>query len=282
MLNLNTNAHSSDVLEIAYVDSQPCVRKTFLRNIARAAKNVSKQQEFQEIKMQGVSVRAVPVMDFLVSGDQAQLLMPYIRGISGDDFSVESTATMASSISSGFSQLLEHQMKSIHFEDISKELFLLKIEDILNQTINPSLKNPLLDIKKFILGLPDFISFPIGKCHGDLTLSNVVMTPNNEIFLIDFLYTYLETPLQDVAKLKQEFNFGWSFRKCHTHLQLKSQIFLKYAYPKKMVELEAIYPTQIQLLTLLTLARIAPYVRDPQTENWLHNSLILAIKNVNL
>lgn len=282
MINLNESAHSSDRLEIVYLDSRACVKKTFINGSQRAIKNIEKQKKFQSIKTSSLSIAAVPVINFSSSSEGACLLMPYIEGISGDEFSVRSTASVVEDISNAFSAILDCQMKSICHEQIYQDCFVMKIDEVISQTNSGSLNSALSEVRKLILRLPKTLDFPMGNCHGDLTLSNIILTPGSGIFLMDFLYTFLETPLQDVAKLKQDFMYGWSFRKCHSHLQLKSQIFCQYAYPKKILELEALYPIQIELLTLLTLARIAPYVRDTKTEFWLLNSLKIAIENFKL
>jgi hypothetical protein len=62
-----------------------------------------------------------------------------------------------------------------------------------------------------IAALPDTLLLPVGVCHGDLTLSNVLLQrPTNNIILIDFLDSFIESPLADVCKLRQDTRFGWS------------------------------------------------------------------------
>ncbi len=57
--------------------------------------------------------------------------------------------------------------------------------------------------------LPELIDLPIGKCHGDLTLSNILFNGNN-YYLIDFLDSFIETPLMDMVKLRQDSAYTWS------------------------------------------------------------------------
>ena len=40
-------------------------------------------------------------------------------------------------------------------------------------------------------------------CHGDLTLSNLIFK-NNEIYCIDFLDSFIDSPIIDLVKLKQD------------------------------------------------------------------------------
>ena len=46
-------------------------------------------------------------------------------------------------------------------------------------------------------------------CHGDLTLSNILFNGNN-YYLIDFLDSFIETPLMDIVKLRQDTAYLWS------------------------------------------------------------------------
>jgi aminoglycoside/choline kinase family phosphotransferase len=55
---------------------------------------------------------------------------------------------------------------------------------------------------------------PIGLCHGDLTLSNILVQEHqgDRIVLIDFLDSFIESPLADLAKLRQDLVHGWTLQ----------------------------------------------------------------------
>lgn len=59
--------------------------------------------------------------------------------------------------------------------------------------------------------VPDRIykKFPIGICHGDLTFSNIIFR-DNEYGLIDFLDSFIESPIMDIVKLRQDSKYMWS------------------------------------------------------------------------
>lgn len=50
----------------------------------------------------------------------------------------------------------------------------------------------------------------MGKCHGDLTLNNILVTPEHALYYIDFLPIFFESPLQDIIKIRQDTQFLWS------------------------------------------------------------------------
>jgi serine/threonine protein kinase len=54
------------------------------------------------------------------------------------------------------------------------------------------------------------VQIPIGQCHGDLTLLNILVDSyNRKMCLLDFLDCFVESLLQDIAKLLQEFKHYW-------------------------------------------------------------------------
>lgn len=61
-----------------------------------------------------------------------------------------------------------------------------------------------------VAGLGGCRLMPIGPCHGDLSLSNVLIGPTGELTFIDFLDVFIDTPLHDVVKLRQDTRHRWS------------------------------------------------------------------------
>jgi hypothetical protein len=70
----------------------------------------------------------------------------------------------------------------------------------------------------------------VGPCHGDLTLSNVLVSPTkNKVSLIDFLDSFVDTPLVDLAKIRQDTKHGWSLLLAHEIIdENKIKICLDY------------------------------------------------------
>jgi thiamine kinase-like enzyme len=89
-------------------------------------------------------------------------------------------------------------------------------------------ENPILSSEKFNLRYHNVLAscktltaskplvVPVGICHGDLTFSNILVsnlghTSNyQKIILIDFLDSFVETPIQDMVKLRQDTVYYWS------------------------------------------------------------------------
>jgi Choline/ethanolamine kinase len=54
------------------------------------------------------------------------------------------------------------------------------------------------------------INLPMGKCHGDLTFANILFPTSGKLILVDFLDSYIESPILDIAKVLQETALSWS------------------------------------------------------------------------
>lgn len=273
MINLNNYSHSDDSLKIVKRDFQYCVCKTFHSDLVRAKRNVDKQKKFNPLYTGTVNVTSAEVISFEVYAEHAELVMPFIEGITGHMFPVHATRNVARSLSCSLSTLLYSELNESRENIVAVKLFSDKLGSVYDSTHDLQLKKILQDCQKVIDILPSEIIFPLGNCHGDLTLSNVIVNQLSGITLIDFLDTYLETPLQDVAKLMQDYVYGWSFRKSSPSIAVKAEILCRYHYPIALTQIERMYPAQVKLLTLMALARIAPYVKDDITQQWLVRSI---------
>lgn len=278
MLDLNQYAHSLDQLEIVHHAHLSCVRKTFRSDLGRAERNVAKQRHFRPLYTGLARVAAAEVLDFSIHEDRAELLMPYVEGMTGHMFPVHATRHIGHTLSMSLSTLLYAELNDSREELISLSLFRSKLDAVAKSTDDGDLRALVVHASDQLASLPAQLPFPIGSCHGDLTLSNVILDPVAGVTLIDFLDTYLETPLQDVAKLKQDFVYGWSFRKEAASLGIKAEILCRYHFPRAITQIERMYPRQVWLMTVMALARIAPYVRDITTKQWLVNSLTHCMK----
>lgn len=120
------------------------------------------------------------------------------------------------------------------------------------------------------------LNIPIGFCHGDLTLSNMLFTPTKELVLIDFLDSFIESPLVDIAKLRQDTLHKWSCFKYKRPYDI-SKIYLTLQHmDKKIVEYCSQYEwynKYYQLFQFLNLVRILPYCKKQETTDFVMREL---------
>jgi len=116
---------------------------------------------------------------------------------------------------------------------------------------------------------------PVGVCHGDLTLSNILFSANG-FYLIDFLDSFLETPLQDVVKLRQDTAFNWSgLMYSGAYDKVRHDLVLKFM-DRKIEEAFSGYQWYREaygVFQLLNFLRILQYAREPKVINYLKKTI---------
>lgn len=175
--------------------------------------------------------------------------------------------------------------KSIYFtSDIqnpkAKSIFYKKIKELEIKLSNKK------NLKEAFSILNNFEWSQIYKspCHGDLTLENIIITYNKQIYLIDFLDSFYNSWMLDIAKLLQDLELKWSFRNIELSATQSLRIEIaKEALIEEILKLEngnnklfAIYH-----LLLLNILRIYPYTKDEKTFNFLDESVKKLVQKIN-
>jgi hypothetical protein len=149
--------------------------------------------------------------------------------------------------------------------DIQTFLFYRKINEI-KQKISSEIANQL-DIQ-----IPEFSAWQ-GPCHGDLTLSNLLINDYQRIFLFDFLNTYCDSPIQDIVKLRQDTHHKWIKLKASSYNE-KTEKALNIL-DKLIVEKYSnkIDPETYYIFQYMNLIRILPYSTSLEMTNFILQEL---------
>lgn len=129
----------------------------------------------------------------------------------------------------------------------------------------------------------DFSRVPRSWCCGDLTLENILVTENKHIYLIDFLDSFYNSWMIDVAKLFQDLEFQWSFRKLpkNIHRELKLLIAREVLLKKVLDKTRSVHVLcTIYHIVLLNTLRILPYTRDDETRRYLNRTLAAIMRRI--
>ena len=147
---------------------------------------------------------------------------------------------------------------------------ILQIED----KLRPSDKEALQAIK--MLKCFNFSDVPFSYCCGDLTLENIMLDDNKQIYLIDFLDSFYNSRMIDVAKLLQDLELHWSYR----NQEIDFNLAMRLAVAKEaLLENIAEYDNgesnirTIYYILLLNVLRIIPYTTDDKTARFLKISI---------
>ena len=179
------------------------------------------------------------------------------------------------------------EIEGSKIQHISKDIFLIKLQSIItncfrNEILSSdgiALDGELADIinkAKHVFEEHGEIDVPVGICHGDLTFSNILFANNSKYYLIDFLDSFIETPLQDIVKLRQDSQFGWSilmYLKKHDNIRVS--MTLKYIDDKfnKHFQKYEFYKKHYNVLQLMNILRILPYAKTYEVKNYLIKTL---------
>lgn len=176
-------------------------------------------------------------------------------------------------------KFLIYEIRNSVMKTVKASVLKEKFIDVKNKTLsNTVLKNDseiidIIDKSEHIFNSVKDMQMPIGKCHGDLTFSNILFSDNN-YHLIDFLDSFVESPLLDIVKLRQDSAYLWSqlmySGNCDT-------IRLKIIAKKIDSEIDKFasqfdwYNDNYKIFQLMNFLRILQYAKDTTVINYLKN-----------
>jgi hypothetical protein len=120
------------------------------------------------------------------------------------------------------------------------------------------------------LQMRDWSGAPIGWCHGDLTLDNILLNAEGDLVLIDFDAPFVSSPWLDFSKLLQDLDGHWILRDlAATSLQYTSAVArlsdLRAGLAHLLSDSEADFLPRTAQFTALNLLRTLPYATKAAT-----------------
>lgn len=174
-------------------------------------------------------------------------IMEFVNGISFNDYIRIKPFDQSKKI---FYKLLDFIARNNTNKIVDKK-------EIIDKKVEEVLKNIQMDIN-FRKPKELECKIPSGFCHGDLTFENILISKKG-IYLIDFLDSYLESPLIDFSKLYQDLILNWSNR----YKESDSLTLIRLNHLRKILDDFLIFQNQnisaIEYQRKLTLLRILPY-----------------------
>jgi len=100
----------------------------------------------------------------------------------------------------------------------------------------------------------DWRAIPTGYCHGDLSFENILVRQSN-LYFIDFLDSFIETPYLDLSKLLLDILVLWSWRFEKRRPIIKNT----HIYDIVLSQLESREVEIVRRFLILNLLQILPY-----------------------
>lgn len=277
---VTNNANSGDEI-LSYVSNEKkYIIKRSVKNIDRLAKSAELQNNYVDSTNYTF---AVPIISLHKTNEIVEIQMPFINGFSGQNLYVYIRPTkllqiseqLSKSVLNRFNQSSEsysaNQFKSI----IENKMVSIKFSILENQ-ISKKVSDFTSKIEDFILSEIDYVNIecPKSSIHGDITFSNIVFDYNSDkIWLIDFLPSFIDSPLIDIAKLIQEFKYSWSARYLGSGVKTAANIFGVSAMSRLLSGVLPSYGRYLKIFSIINIYRILPYTKDETTLSWVISAL---------
>ena len=214
--------------------------------------------------------------------NECYILMDYIYANNFIDYFEKASPQDINHFIDNFIKYIHNEIDKCEIKKISKNVFIDKFNSVVkncekNELLkgNMRVKSILKDCENVFTNLPEEIELPIGICHGDLTFSNILFA-SNKFYFIDYLDSFIETPIQDIVKLRQDTKYFWStmmYKKKYDVVRLN--IIFNYIDDKISEHFGNFeyYYRNYDRLQLMNILRILPYVKEEKVRDFVLNIL---------
>ena len=182
--------------------------------IPRLYKQALKQCNASKIAYQ--HIRVLKIYGIERMDEYLNIKMEYIYSKNYVDYFEDAGFDQISYFIKALKIFIDSEIENSKMTPINKNVVINKYNDVCDKVAKNDFISKDTDIKIILEKssivfneLDEEINIPVGQCHGDLTFSNILFNGNN-YYLIDFLDSFLESPLLDLVKIRQDSNYGWS------------------------------------------------------------------------
>ena len=281
-MTIDIKGHSGCDIDIIEIDGNLYVKKS--TNDPKYLKRLYLQgnKQMNDIALCGSIVN--PQIYELVQNDkEAYILMDYIYAKNFIDYFENASPEDINHFIDTFIKYINKELESCEIKSVDKKVFIDKFNSVKKNCDNNKLTNDNKKVKLILDAceakfnqLPENINLPCNICHGDLTFSNILFT-SNKYYFIDYLDSFIETPIQDIVKLRQDTKYFW-YTKMYSKRYDIVRLNMIFAYIDNKInnyfsEYNEYYAQYYETLQIMNILRILPYVKKESVRDFVLNIL---------
>lgn len=275
-MNIEVKGHSGCLIEVVREGDELFVYKSthdkgYLKRLALQA---DKQMAAQRDELQHIRVPQVLAVE--KNSEVVNVKMEYVYSKNFIDYFETSGFEQISYFVKALRIFLDFEIRHSDIQTIPASVIKEKFDSVCQKVnTNPCLSTDseivdLMNRSATLFGQASDMKMPVGKCHGDLTFSNILFNGNN-YYLIDFLDSFVESPLLDIVKIRQDSAFLWS-RLMYTgdYDQIRLRIVAD-RIDRKIVEYASQYEwyQYYPMFQLMNFLRILQYAKEDKVISYL-------------
>jgi len=273
---IKISGNSNYKVSVVKTDKLYIIKEGFTKeDTLRLQKQIEKQERFSESNKYTIKTAKI------INKDNTRYTMEYIKSYDMINYLNTVEFNSIKNMINNIVKLVNTFIKESDMIIIEKSLIINKLNSI-NENLQRYHKNSI--VIECINYLYENINIfekeiPIGACHGDLTLSNMLVDYNHNLYLIDFLDDFMNTPLFDIIKLRQDFKYKYVLQ-LYTGNYDKIRIEQLFNYFDKLISNEfKQYSCYFKYLDIMNYLRILQYSKNKDLESYLLKQLVRILDN---
>ncbi len=214
-MKLDIQGHSGCDIVIVHEDNDLFIHKSTHDPgyVPRLVNQANKQIAASKIEYQ--NIRVPKVFDVEKSDSSATIKMEYIYSRNYIEHFEQAGFEQIKYLIGAIKYFIDLEINNSQMQTVPSHILTDKMADVARKVEkNNHLKddaeaqNLVRQSSEVMNSVGDMV-MPVGMCHGDLTFSNILFNGNN-YYLIDFLDSFIESPLLDIVKIRQDTAYLWS------------------------------------------------------------------------
>ena len=290
-MNIEVKGHSGCQIDVVTENDNLYVYKSTsdLKYLTRLQLQAKKQQDASRIAHQ--HIRVPQIYDIVHDEKSVVIKMQYVYSKNFVEFFNNAGFEQIDYLIESLKYFIDYEVSQSPLTKVDASIFQDKFTEIESKvSLNPlyscdlEIQSIIARSKNLFMNMGDMI-IPVGVCHGDLTFSNILFNGNN-YYLIDFLDSFIESPLQDIVKLRQDTVHRWSQL---MYAKQYDEVRLHIIFDKIDKEIDNYFSEKYQwyrdyykIVQLMNILRILPYAHEDRVILYLKDILISILNEIEI